>query len=84
MILPERVFGSSAEKMTSSGRASAPIFFATWLFSSSMSPVVASSGGADSPDVNQNRPTIRPRSSRSIVSAAGVRGRPGMVSTSPV
>jgi hypothetical protein len=33
MILPERVFGSSAEKMMSSGRASAPIFLATCAFS---------------------------------------------------
>ena len=35
MILPDRVFGSSAEKMMSSGRASEPIFFATCDFSSS-------------------------------------------------
>ena len=37
MILPERVLGSSAEKMMSSGRARAPIFLATCPLSSSMS-----------------------------------------------
>ena len=31
MILPERVFGRSATKKRRSGRAIAPIFFATWL-----------------------------------------------------
>ncbi len=35
MIFPERVFGRSAVKRISSGRAMAPIFFATWALSSS-------------------------------------------------
>src|SRR5262249_37215733 len=37
MILPLRVLGSSAEKMMSSGRASAPIFLATWALIPSLS-----------------------------------------------
>ena len=36
MILPERVFGRSAAKMMSSGRAIAPIFLTTCSFSSSI------------------------------------------------
>ena len=41
MILPERVFGRSAVNRMSSGRAIAPIFFATCSFSSSASAVDA-------------------------------------------
>ena len=37
MILPDRVFGRSAAKRISSGRAIAPIFFTTCSFSSSTS-----------------------------------------------
>jgi hypothetical protein len=40
MIFPERVLGRSEVKMRSSGRARAPIFLATWAFSSSISSLL--------------------------------------------
>ena len=53
MILPLRVLGSSAAKRISSGRAMGPIFLATWIFSSSISPLPPST-----PALNETKAQI--------------------------